>query len=132
MNGSRNRLIHLPLARWMAINTGLLVLQGAIWSVTAGFTAVYSALIGGLIAVIPNAYFAQRAFRFQGARTAQLMVNEIFRGEAIKLSLTAVFFAAVFILIEPVHVPALLFTFAVMVVTGAVLPWLIQPKRRQR
>ena len=70
-------------------------------------------------------------YRYQGARNARLMVGNMFRAESIKIALTAVFFAAVFILMEPVHVPALLFTFAVMVVMSAVLRFLIRPQPRR-
>lgn len=127
MSGSRKRLILLPTAKWSLVTSGLILSQSLLWAL-CGFVAFYSALLGGLIYAIPNAYFTHRAFRHQGARQAPLVVNEIFRGEAIKLFLTAVFFAAVFLLIEPVHVPALLFTFAVTVVAGGMIPWLVKPR----
>jgi ATP synthase protein I len=59
------------------------------------------------------------------------MVGNLFRAETTKIALTAVSFAAIFTLIEPVHVPALLFTFAVMVVAGGALRWLIRPQTRR-
>lgn len=127
MSGSRKRLIHLPIVRWSLAISGLILIQSLLWALH-GFLAFYSALLGGLIYAIPNAYFTHRVFRHQGARQASLVVNEIFRGEAIKFSLTAIFFAAVFLLIEPVHVPALLFTFAVTVVAGGMIPWLVRPR----
>lgn len=125
MSGSRKRLIHLPITRLALMTSGLILTQSSLW-LLCGFSAFYSAFLGGLIYAIPNAYFTYRVFRHQGARQVPLVVNELFRGEAIKLSLTAIFFAAVFLLIEPIHVPALLFTFAVTVVTGAMLPWLVK------
>lgn len=127
MSGVRNSIIRLPIARWAYIVFGLLVVQSVLWSLW-GLVAFYSALLGGLIFIVPNAWFVHRVFRYQGARAAPLMVAEVFRGEAIKFSLTAILFAAVFLLIEPVSAPALLFTFAVMVVAGAVVPWLVKPQ----
>lgn len=129
MSGSRKRLIRLPIIQWSLIVSGLILTQSVLWAL-AGFVAFYSALLGGLIYAVPNAYFTRRAFRYQGARQAPMMVSELFRGEAMKFLLTAIFFAAVFLLIEPVHVPALLFTFAVMVVTGGVIPWIVQPQKQ--
>jgi ATP synthase protein I len=122
--------MRVPLGRWFQLELLVLIILAALWTIESRL-AGYSALVGGLIFVIPNAYFAHREYRFQGARQMHLAVGNLFRAESIKLALTAVFFAAVFILMEPVHVPALLFTFAVMVVTGSVLRWLIRPQPRR-
>ncbi|MFL1466789.1 ATP synthase subunit I [Marinobacter sp. DUT-3] len=127
MSNNRSRITRLPLARWLAIEFTVIVILSLLWTIESRL-AGYSAFVGGLIFVIPNAYFAHRMYRFEGARQAHLMVGNMFRAESIKIALTAVFFAAVFILMEPVHVPALLFTFAVMVVMSAVLRFLIRPQ----
>lgn len=129
MRRNSKAIIQLPLIKWLAIEMAALIILSLLWALESRL-AGYSAFIGGLIFVIPNAYFAHRMYRYQGARHAQLMVGNMFRAEGIKLALTAVGFAAVFILMEPVHVPALLFTFAVMVVLSGVLRFLIQPKRQ--
>ncbi|MDI9243803.1 ATP synthase subunit I [Marinobacter sp. CHS3-4] len=117
----------MPFYQWLAIELSLIALLSFGWSFENRL-AGYSAFIGGLIYVIPNAYFAHRMFRFEGARQARLVVGNMFRAESIKLALTAVFFAAVFILIEPIHVSALLFTFAVMVALSPLLRWFIRPQ----
>ncbi|MDX1635246.1 MAG: ATP synthase subunit I [Marinobacter sp.] len=130
MSTTEKRLTRLPLVKWLAIELGLVTLISLAW-ITESRLAGYSAFIGGLIYIIPNVYFAHRMYRFEGARNAHLVVGNMFRAETIKLALTAVFFAAVFILMEPVHVPALFFTFAVMVVAGSVIRWRIQPKARR-
>ena len=127
MNRSSRAITYVPLGKWLIIEMAVLLILSLLWLLESRL-AGYSALIGGLIFVIPNAYFAHRAYRYQGARQMHLAVSNIFRAESIKLALTAVFFAAVFTLMEPVHVPALLFTFAVMVVLGTALRWLIQPR----
>lgn len=127
MPKTRNRITRLPLLKWLAIELGLILAMGLGWSLESRL-AGYSALIGGLIFIIPNAYFAHRMYRHEGSRQANLMVGDMFRAESIKLSLTAVFFTAVFILIEPVHVLALLFTFAVMVVLNPLMRWFIRPQ----
>lgn len=127
MKARQSRITHVPLARWLMIEFLILGSISLIWllhSVLAG----YSAFIGGLIFIVPNAWFVHRVYRYQGARSAHLMVASMFRAESIKIALTAVFFAAVFTLIEPVHVPALLFTFAVMVLAGGVIRWLVRPQ----
>ena len=127
MRNNRSRITRLPLVRWLAIEFSVIIILSLLWTIESRL-AGYSAFLGGLIFVIPNAYFAHRMYRYEGARNARLMVGNMFRAESIKIALTAVFFAAVFILMEPVHVPALLFTFAVMVVMSAVLRFLIRPQ----
>ena len=127
MNRSSRAITYVPLGKWLIIEMAVLLILSLLWLLESRL-AGYSALIGGLIFVIPNAYFAHRAYRYQGARQMHLAVSNIFRAESIKLALTAVFFAAVLTLMEPVHVPALLFTFAVMVVLGTALRWLIRPR----
>lgn len=55
-----------------------------------------SALLGGLVGLIPNAYFA---FKFGGAKNAgnaQHVVRAFYSGEATKLVLTALLFIVVF------------------------------------
>lgn len=130
MTKTGTRFIRLPFARWLIAEGTMLIVLSVLWNFESRL-AGYSAFLGGLIYVIPNAYFAHRMFRFQGARNVRLMVGDLFRAESVKLALTAVFFAAVFILIEPVHAPALLFTFAVMVVLSTALRWFIQPQTQR-
>ncbi len=84
----------------------LLVLASACWY-WKGTTAGYSGLCGGLIAWLPNLYFAHKAFRFSGARAAQAIVRSFYAGEAGKLVLTAVLFALVFAGVKPLDAAAL-------------------------
>ena len=62
-----------------------------------------SALIGGLIGIIPNIIFALKAFRYAGAREAKKVVESFFSGIKIKMGLTALLFALTFkfLVIEP-------------------------------
>ena len=66
-----------------------------------GVVAGYSGLCGGLIAWLPNLYFAHKAFRFTGARAAQAIVRSFYAGEAGKLIFTAVLFALTFAGVKP-------------------------------
>ena len=127
MSNRRARITRVPMAKWLGLELVAIATVSLIWMLESRL-AGYSAVIGGLIFVIPNAYFAHRMYRYEGARYAHLVVGNMFRAETVKLVLTAVFCAAVFILMERVHVPALLFTFAVMVALSPLLRWLIRPK----
>ncbi|HET8791898.1 MAG TPA: ATP synthase subunit I, partial [Modicisalibacter sp.] len=50
-------------------------------SIFGGKSAALSALLGGLVCWLPNAYFAWRAFRYQGARLASNIVKSFYRAE---------------------------------------------------
>lgn len=126
MARSGHRLNRVPLLRWLLIESTAVVIMALLWA-TQGRLAGYSALVGGLIFLVPNTWFAYQVYKVEGARNMSRMVGNLFRAESIKIALTAVFFAAVFNLMEPIHVPALLFTFAVMVVMGAALRWFMRP-----
>ncbi|PTS82421.1 F0F1 ATP synthase subunit I [Pseudomonas sp. HMWF032] len=80
----------------------LLLLSLVLWQ-WQGAVAGYSGLCGGLIAWLPNMYFAHKAFRFTGARAAQAIVRSFYAGEAGKLVLTAVLFALTFAGVKPLE-----------------------------
>ncbi len=55
-----------------------------------------SAVIGSLVYIIPNAYFAEKLFKHTGAQAAKKIVNGFYSGEAIKLALSIALFGLVF------------------------------------
>lgn len=87
-----------------------------------GWVASYSALLGGLICLVPNSYFAYRTFRFRGARAAKHIIRSFYQGEAVKLGLTAVMFACVFAGIKPLAPLALFVGYLAVQVAGWVAP----------
>lgn len=109
-----------PFMMWDAVNPaykisllqaliGLLVV--CLWWLKGSFSA-YSAGLGALIAVIPQLFFAKKAFAKQGARAARQIMNAFYLGEAIKWALTFVLFAIVFIKTKPDAI-ALISAFAI-------------------
>ena len=88
----------------------------------------YSGLCGGLIAWLPNLYFAHKAFRFSGARAAQSIVRSFYAGEAGKLILTAVLFALAFVVVKPLEAPALFGIFVLALSVGWFAPLLMRTR----
>ncbi len=84
-----------------------------------GWIAGYSGLLGGLVALIPNSYFAFRVYRYSGARSARAIVGEFYSGEAGKLILTAVLFIAVWLGVKPLDVAAVFGGYLAVLATGA-------------
>ena len=63
---------------------------------TSGLHASASVILGGLVSILPTAYFAKVAFRYNGACAAQQIVNSFYKGQAIKMLLTFSLFALIF------------------------------------
>lgn len=89
-----------------------------------GTVAGYSGLCGGLIAWLPNVYFAHKAFRYGGARAARDIVRSFYAGEAGKLILTAVLFALTFAGVKPLDAPSLFGVFLLALVVNGFAPML--------
>ncbi len=76
------------------------LLAGVFWG-TDGRISGYSALLGGLICVIPNAFLALRLAVPRREPGAQALVRAAYIGELGKLVLTVLMFGAVFITVRP-------------------------------
>jgi ATP synthase protein I len=73
----------------------------ALWSLVAGA----SALLGGMAAVVPNAFLAARLLAPRD-ESARALMRSAWLGEVGKLLLTAVMFGVIFAWVRPLSVPA--------------------------
>lgn len=111
-----HRLTVFPLLLTQLAVTLLAATVGWLWKdVVAG----YSALLGGLIALLPNLYFTYKAFRYFGARSVKAIVQSFWSGEMGKLFLTAALFALVFAGVERLNVAALFAGYGLVLGTSA-------------
>lgn len=99
-----------------------------------GGTSAWSVALGGVISILPSAWFASRVFRHSGARSIEKAVRSAYQGELVKLLLMGVGFALVFALAETfelfkLEAPAVFGGFLVAHVAGM---WLIVRHFRQR
>lgn len=106
--------------------TVILLVSAALFFVD--ITLAYSVLLGGLICVLPNLYFARWAFRYSGAQAASEVARSFYRGEAGKFVLTVCLFAGVFNAIKPVAIEA----FFLMYVFMMVLNWMLALRLSKR
>ena len=102
-----------PLLRVFALQFLILLMLSASLLVVDETTAM-SAMIGGVISLAPNAYFACWAFRFSGARAASEVARSFYRGEAGKFFFTTVLFAGTFALIKPINVVVIFLAYIFM------------------
>lgn len=90
----------------------------------SGVASAWSALMGGLIFILPNAYFTRYAFMGKEQESPQLIVRRFYQGEAGKLALTAVMFVLCFVLVKSVQMVVLLSMYIAMIVINlAGLTW---------
>lgn len=83
----------------------------------------YSALSGGLVAVLPQAWFATRVFRRRGARSAGTIARSAYAGEVAKFILSVAGFAAVFAALRPIDGAAVFAGYAAMLVVQITGGW---------
>lgn len=109
-----------PLWKLYTLQTGILLVicTGLLWIDTL---TAYSALLGGLISIAPNSYFARQVFRFRGAAAARHIARAFYQGETGKFLLTATAFAVVFATVKPLNVVALWVAY----VATALSHWLV-------
>ena len=98
---------------------------------TIDLSSAGSALLGGLIAIAPNMFFARQAFRFRGARATRHIAQAFYLGETGKFVSTAVAFAVVFAVVRPLNIWALWAAFVATTI-GHWLLWHRQLKCRQQ
>ena len=129
-NRAPNRLpFHrMPALPVLLVQLVVLLLAAVVLWQWRGMVAGYSGLCGGLIAWLPNVYFAHKAFRFSGARAAQNIVRSFYAGEAGKLILTAVLFALTFAGVKPLEAPTVFGVFLLTLMVSWFAPLLMRTR----
>ncbi|WP_101758641.1 ATP synthase subunit I [Oceanicoccus sp. KOV_DT_Chl] len=109
-----------PLLRVFALQLFVLLMLSA-GILLVDHTAALSTLVGGLICLAPNAYFASWAFRFSGAKAASEVTRSFYRGEAGKFVFTTLLFAGTFALLRPINVVVIFLAYIFMMVLNWIL-----------
>lgn len=86
---------------------GLSVVIGALFWGFIGVVSAYSALLGGLTCVIPNAFLALRLVMPRRDPGAGALIRAAYLGEVGKLALTVIMFILAFTLVRPLAAGAL-------------------------
>ena len=117
-----------PIGKISMIQVAAMLLLSGISLVVLGKVSAYSVLLGGLISIIPNAYFAAKVFSQTGARAMEKVVRNAYLGEFIKLALMGAGFALVFVLVKPLHAPGVFAGFVLVHIVWLVCLVRLQPK----
>lgn len=114
-----------PVLVIAAVQLLLVSLAGAGLHLSGKPITALSVVIGGVLCVLPNTYFGLRAFqggpRDRGARAANRVLQNLYRGETGKFVLTLVGFAAVFAAVRPLDPVALFISYGLCVI----VQWLL-------
>ena len=99
------------------------VVVAAVAWVWAGQIAGMSAMLGGVTAVVPNAFLAARLLQPSRDESAKAMMRSAWLGEIGKLLLTALLFGVIFGFVRPIQPLAVFagFIAAQLIVFGALL-----------
>jgi ATP synthase protein I len=93
------------------------------WLLWSGVEPAISALIGGLVGFIPNAYFAVKSGRYNPAHSSRDVVRSFYLGETIKLISTALLFSVAFQIPGILFVPLITGFISVIMVFWCALLW---------
>jgi ATP synthase protein I len=91
------------VARLLLAQLGLTVVLAAVFWGTVGVASGYSALLGGLTCVIPNAFLALRLTVPRHDPGPGALVRAAYIGELGKLALTVLMFTVVFTMVRPLE-----------------------------
>ncbi|KTD00504.1 F0F1 ATP synthase subunit I [Fluoribacter gormanii] len=94
------QLSNRGIVRLWLVQLSATLIIAALCALVYGTNAASSALLGGLVCIVPNAYFASKLFKYQGARSAKQIVNSFYKGEALKIVISIFLFTAVFLLFK--------------------------------
>ncbi|MGJ7458302.1 ATP synthase subunit I [Halomonas sp. MA07-2] len=104
----------------------LVVALSGLW--LAGVFGAVSALMGGLVSLLPSFYFVRRGLRSRGGKRVRVNVLNLYQAAMGKFGLTVALFVIVFVAVPPSN-PALFF---VAYVAAQFMHWLTPWLMRER
>lgn len=109
---------------------GVIACLASLCYIVYGAQSAGSALLGGLVYLIPNVCFAMVLFKHQGARASRRIVNSFYKGEALKIGLSIALFIMVFVLFR-VKPGAFFASYIVLQMTHWFAPLIIENNRNR-
>lgn len=106
------------------------VLISLVLGLIFGQKEALSAMLGGLVAIIPSALFARKLFRHQGAQAARQIVKGFYLGEALKIVSSVILFTLVFLYFKLTPL-AFFFTYIVVLMSYWFAPLIFANKQNR-
>jgi ATP synthase protein I len=130
-HNAKNQQGLYTVKRLLILQLGLTLLITVLFAAMFGAKVACSALLGGLVCVIPNACFGRMVFKHRGARAAKQIVGSFYKGEALKIVFTMILFALVFINYSVVPL-AFFLTYIIVQFSHWFAPLVLANKRNRR
>ena len=122
MSGAK---ISQPPAHRITVAQALVLLLMSVGLSALDSVIAYSSLLGGLVAVMPQAWFTHRVFRQRGARAMKQIARSSYAAETGKFLMAVTGFALVFALVRPISAGAVFATYGVMLVIQVIGAWFL-------
>jgi ATP synthase protein I len=86
------------------LSTVLVLMSALVTYFIWGLIYFQSVIVGGFVVIVPNIYFALKAFRYAGARSNKKVLESFYSGEKMKMLIMAILIALTFkmLTIEPI------------------------------
>ena len=114
--------------RLFAMQVSITWVLAGMFGIFGGVVWALSAMLGGIICALPNACFAQVVFSEARVSASQQIMRRFYRGEALKITLSMILFAATFYYVK--IIPAVFFiAYLVVQLTHWASPWIFVKKK---
>ncbi len=100
----------------------------SVLAILKDFVTAYSVLIGGIVYIVPTAWFILRTWLKKSPEDPHKFLASVYLGKAGMLILTIILFTVVFAKVEPLNALAFLTTFIFLQISG----WYLQVKLNNR
>ena len=118
------------IVRLWLVQLGVTLIFAVLCAIMYSTNAATSALLGSVVYLIPNAYFASKLFKHQGAHSARQIVNSFYKGEALKIIISIFLFTLVFRLLEITPL-AFFISYIMMIMTHWFAPLIVVNKENR-
>ncbi|WP_404415699.1 ATP synthase subunit I [Marinospirillum sp.] len=118
----------LPPVKRLLMTQGLVSLLVALIAEIFWPDSGFSALLGGMLVLIPQSVFSLFAYWYRGARRINDTVLLLLVGATLKFGLTVVLFALIFVGVQPSNPISLLCAYIAVLSVHWLAPWLMQMK----
>lgn len=90
------RDIKLGIKRFYLVQLIVIAICSVIFYCALNAKAFISSVLGGFVCLLPGLLFALNLFRYRGAQQARKILSAFYLGEAMKLIITGILFAIIF------------------------------------
>jgi ATP synthase protein I len=116
---SKNRKL---IQRLLLVQVGLTLLITALLWLLKDWVTAYSALLGGMIYLIPSLYQARKVFAPVESSNIRQILRDLYKSEIWKMALTIVLFGVVFSSVRPIEPFSIFSVFILMQVMAWFTP----------